>query len=435
MPDVKPSVFLPPDEVNGMTELNRDLFRKSVTIPYLIVNKKKLNSVTYALKPYFIKLMKFAPIRDIPDNDAEREVYLNPDKVQSLDDMEEKVKTTLEKAEVDKSLHFKDFDVTYEHFRVEDIFRKVLPMNGHGLSSWSIVGHIIHLNLRDEMLPFKKLIGEVLIDKHPYIKMVVNKLNTIENEFRFFQMEVIANKDDCTDTNVEVKNLNCIFRFDFAKVYWNPRLATEHERIVQMLEKNDVLYDVFSGVGPFAIPAAKKKSKVLANDLNPDSYKYLVENKKLNKVESLTAYNMDGRDFLRNTVKNDMLSEWKLLENGETVYVKKFHIAMNLPALAIEFLDVFRGWLDGHEEVLSYKLLNLPLVHCYCFVKGEFDDPKAEVVKKVEEVLQTTLEKNKIYHIQEVRHVAPNKDMFRISFYLPKSVVFSQPESKRIRSD
>ena len=40
--------------------------------------------------------------------------------------------------------------------------------------------------------------------------------------------------------------------------------------------------------------------QVLANDLNPDSYKYLQQNIKLNKVgRKVTAYNIDGRAFIR----------------------------------------------------------------------------------------------------------------------------------------
>ena len=40
--------------------------------------------------------------------------------------------------------------------------------------------------------------------------------------------------------------------------------------------------------------------QVLANDLNPISYKYLQQNIKLNKVQSrVTAFNRDGRDFIR----------------------------------------------------------------------------------------------------------------------------------------
>lgn len=66
--------------------------------------------------------------------------------------------------------------------------------------------------------------------------------------------------------------------FDFSKVYWNSRLHTEHDRLVQMFKPEDVVADVFAGVGPFALPAAKKGCAVLANDLNPESAHWLTKN-------------------------------------------------------------------------------------------------------------------------------------------------------------
>jgi len=77
---------------------------------------------------------------------------------------------------------------------------------------------------------------------------------------------------------------DCRFKFDFSRVYWNSRLHTEHARLVDMFQPDDLVADVFAGVGPFTLPAAKKGCAVLANDLNPESYKYLVMNIKNNKV-------------------------------------------------------------------------------------------------------------------------------------------------------
>ena len=62
---------------------------------------------------------------------------------------------------------------------------------------------------------------------------------------------------------------------------------------------------MFCGIGPLAVRAAvKKKVKVIANDLNPECFKYLKINMELNKVQKLVVpYNMDAREFIRMVVK------------------------------------------------------------------------------------------------------------------------------------
>lgn len=52
-----------------------------------------------------------------------------------------------------------------------------------------------------------------------------------------------------------------------------------------------MICDIFGGVGPYAVPAAKNNGCVVfANDLNPASYEYLCENVKLNKVFGYAKY-------------------------------------------------------------------------------------------------------------------------------------------------
>lgn len=51
-----------------------------------------------------------------------------------------------------------------------------------------------------------------------------------------------------------------------------------------MLRPGEILCDMMCGIGPFAIPAARKRIVVHANDLNPDCIRYLRENVTLNKV-------------------------------------------------------------------------------------------------------------------------------------------------------
>lgn len=54
------------------------------------------------------------------------------------------------------------------------------------------------------------------------------------------------------------------------------------------LERPPIVADIMAGVGPFSCPLAVHGATVYANDLNPESYKWLCVNAKRNKV-SLTS--------------------------------------------------------------------------------------------------------------------------------------------------
>jgi tRNA (guanine37-N1)-methyltransferase len=53
----------------------------------------------------------------------------------------------------------------------------LLPAGVDVPGSFETVGHIAHLNLRDELLPHKYTIGRVLLDKNTRIKTVLNKVS------------------------------------------------------------------------------------------------------------------------------------------------------------------------------------------------------------------------------------------------------------------
>jgi tRNA (guanine37-N1)-methyltransferase len=155
-------------------------------------------------------------------------------------------------------------------------------------SSWynlSKQAHLLkaHLNIRGQYLPYKHIIAQVIMDKNPTIRTVINKVDNVgtESEYRTFSYEVLAGPDDML---VEVSEAGCTFKFDYSKVYWNTKLGTEHQRIVSLFKPGEVVVDVMAGIGPFAAPAGKKGVFVWANDKNPESYKYLTDVIKRNKV-------------------------------------------------------------------------------------------------------------------------------------------------------
>ncbi|TQS31548.1 hypothetical protein Golomagni_08168, partial [Golovinomyces magnicellulatus] len=194
----------------------------------------------------------------------------------------QQLKDATEKGDV-KIIPF-EVEVGYDLWSYLDVMRSILPEDLHGEIpvGFNTAGHVAHLNMRGQYLPYKHIIAQVIVDKNPNIRTVINKIDNVgtESEFRTFSYEVLAGPDDLL---VEVSEAGCVFKFDYSQVYWNTKLGTEHQRITALFNPGEVVADVMAGIGPFAVPAGKKGVFVWANDKNPESFKYLSEIIKRNK--------------------------------------------------------------------------------------------------------------------------------------------------------
>ena len=233
-------------------------------------------------------------------------------------------------------------------------------------------------------------------------------------------------------------------------MYWNTRLSTEHNRLVKEYFKNgESIADVMAGVGPFSIPAArqfldlqsireKKKRKfnnkpietvtnpipfVFANDLNPESYKWLSTNAEKNKVKDFVkTYNLDGAAFITQSY-----DDAKRIQSKEQ-RVPFHHYVMNLPASAIDFIGAFRGLYSAHPVKIEQS--EGPFLHLYTFSSSEI--PKEDILHRMnqnwslpDDFLATHLEQlQATFHM--VRKVSPKKEMWRVSMKIPLSVLYSE---------
>ncbi|KAF1374852.1 hypothetical protein PFLUV_G00233370 [Perca fluviatilis] len=405
---MEPKLYRPPPEVRGMTSLDKEAFTQTITVPALRVPTGVLNKVVKSLRKATIQRPGVPRVvQDKEESSDFRLVLLDPHRGSSPSFFSEAEAEALRSFSVAEELQYYELRLTYHNLKSEEVLEAVLPQGQDVTSGFSRVGHIAHMNLRDHQLPYKNLIGQVIMDKNPGVTCVVNKTNMIDSTYRNFKMEVLAGEENMV---AKVKENGVTYEFDFSRVYWNPRLSTEHQRVVQLVKRGDTVFDVFAGVGPFAIPAARSGANVLANDLNPESHRWLQHNCKLNKVEKkVRTFNLDGRAFIQGPVKQEL----PVLLKGKA----NVHVVMNLPALALEFLDAFRGLL--HQETSCDE--NLPTVHCYGFSKD--DNPEMDVVERASRSLGFPLKDQCSVHF--VRNVAPNKDMMCVSFTLPKEVLFS----------
>uniref|UniRef100_A0A0E0CN34 tRNA (guanine(37)-N1)-methyltransferase n=1 Tax=Oryza meridionalis TaxID=40149 RepID=A0A0E0CN34_9ORYZ len=265
-----------------MEKLDESKFEQRLQLWALRIPRELASAVTRLLRSgYLLDKPRVKPVVEDPESDKNRLVVLS-DKIQNpdLSDIEEKVYDSLKQI---CSIDVVPYSLTL------------------GYSYWS-AGHVAHLNIPDDLLPYKDVIAKVIYDKnYPRIQTVVNKVGTITNEFRVPQFEILAGKNNMV---TEVKQYGATFKLDYGLVYWNSRLEHEHIRLVSLFKKGDVICDMFAGIGPFSIPAAQKGCIVYANDLNPDSVRYLRTNAQINKVDDyIFTYNMDARVFMQNLLE------------------------------------------------------------------------------------------------------------------------------------
>ncbi|KAI5291313.1 tRNA(m(1)G37)methyltransferase, partial [Ascosphaera atra] len=189
----------------------------------------------------------------------------------------------------------------YDYWTYQDIITSILPEQEveEAPVGFSHVGHVAHFNMRDEYLPYRYLIAEILLDKQSTVKSVINKIDDVgsTSKFRTFDYELLGGDPNM---NVHVRQQNCDFYFDYSKVYWNSRLEAEHMRLVDKFKRGETVCDVMAGVGPFALPAAKKQCFVWANDLNPHGFDCMKLNARKNKVQDFVRPScQDGRAFIK----------------------------------------------------------------------------------------------------------------------------------------
>ncbi|KAF1959112.1 hypothetical protein CC80DRAFT_490088 [Byssothecium circinans] len=464
-------MFAPPIN-RAMKVLDRSFFQKTIpTSVARIFSPKDISRCRKDLDKARDTLLRprIQPVQADPDPERTRNghkcLVLRPE---ILPDDKSTWSSRLQELEQDGTLGVIPFELKldYNSFSYLEIMEAIVPPPDREEhedeipTGFTRAGHVAHLNLRERYFPYKHLIGTVLADKNRTdVKTVINKVEHLgkENKFRVFPYEVLYGPDDL---NVTLKEQDCVFQFDWAKVYWNTRLHHEHERLCETFKEGEAVCDVMAGVGPFAMPAGKKKCFVYANDLNPDSYSALVNNIQLNKVNDyVKSFNTDGHDFIRKSAADLLKNDYKVdvfekkkkysRSNPQPPQPPKLlrtiaqpktfqHYVMNLPASAVTFLPDFIGLYaripdlpvaEARKLFAPHTETKLPLIHVYCFGTKTDDQEAAE--KEVCEVVSGYLEhtitpQTPDTHIKNVREVSQNRSMFCASFRLPEEVAFRE---------
>lgn len=209
--------------------------------------------------------------------------------------------------------------------------------------SFDVVGDIAVIEIPEELEGYEREIAEAIMKVHKNVKVVCKRAGKTGGIERIRPVKVILGERRTTTVHVEN---GFKFLVDLSKVYFSPRLQNERLRVINQVKSGELVVDMFAGVGPFAIPIAKK-TKVIAIDINRYAIKLLKENIKLNKIpeENIMVFEGDCR---------------KVIDKHEEWFGKADRIIMNYPAESEKFLP----WAEKLAK-------DGTKVHFYHFAKDE----------------------------------------------------------------
>lgn len=247
--------------------------------------------------------------------------------------------------------------------------------------SFDVIGDVAVIDLRPELYPFATEIGMGILQLNPNVRLVVRKLGEVTGKFRTRNLQVLVGSGGMETVHRE---FSCSYHLDVSSVYFNPRLSHERLRVAEQVKENEIVVDMFAGVGPYSVLIAKRQrsARVYSVDINPSALAYLQENIFSNGVaDRVTPLLGDVR----------YLSEAKVHGIADRVI-------MNLPSEAENYIDVALRILKKEGG----------LIHFYQFVQRDTridsltDSFRSSVVAQKKEVKSFDF-------CKQIREVAPGR--------------------------
>jgi len=203
--------------------------------------------------------------------------------------------------------------------------------------SYEIVGDIAIFKTSDSVEFLSPVIAQAIIYLHKQVKTVLRQMSAVSGNFRLRHFEWIAGE---RKTETRHKEFGCIFQVDLEKCYFSPRLSFERMRVAGLAQQDEVVVNMFAGVGVFSILMAKHShvKKVYSIDMNPDAILYMKENIRLNTVQGrVIAILGDAKQII--TERLSGISD---------------RVIMPLPEKAFEYLELAVMALKPHGGWIHY---------------------------------------------------------------------------------
>ena len=259
---------------------------------------------------------------------------------------------------------------------LKTILKEILPPEDISklYSAFDIIGSIIIIKIPDSLNSKKQIIADTILMNIKSAKSVFAQTSAVHGDYRIRRLEHLAGDNSVI---TEYKEHGCRFKVDVTKTYFSPRLSTERMRVSKMITDNEIITNMFAGVGTYSILIAKnnKSCKVYSIDSNPVANELALINAKLNKVQGqIIPVCGDAREVIIRQLKGTStrvlmpvpekakefvdFAVMALKENGGTVHYFA-HVKAPSKKLALDnaALDVKHVFINHDYKIVSTRVV------------------------------------------------------------------------------